>query len=573
MRRAHRPALCLWLCGALLPVAAAAQTESRLVVATPKGGARAKAPAPASQDKGAPKLVVLVVADQFRAENLRRYAPWFSAGGFQRLLGRSAVATGHYGQQNTYTGPGHAMIATGSYGYLSGVTQNKFFNRRTGRSEAMMFDPDASVLGDKQGGPEEETSPRNLIGSTLGDQLRLLRPEAKVVSVALKGRGSILLGGHLGTAYWFSDQSGTMTTSTYYTRELPEWARRWNARKPADATFGKKWERLLPEKEYAAKDDQPTEMDVKGLGRTFPHAVTGKLSAPGPAYYEALTHTAFGLDLQMDFVAAALDGENLGRRGTTDLLGVSVSATDLVGHAFGPDSQEYQDIVLRLDRALATLQTELDKRFRPGEVLLLFTADHGAVSAPEWLAAQKLAAGRIKKATIKAAVNKALADRFGVAGEWVIAAEDPSLYLDEKLVQKAKASQEEAEEVAGRAALSLPGVIGYFTRTQLLRGWLPPTEGARAVSRSYSPLRGGEVVLVTAPFYFWGKYGEKDQGSTHGSFYRYDTDVPVVLSGPWFQPGQHGTIEMVDVAATLAQVLGLTPPAACEGRPVEKMLR
>jgi arylsulfatase A-like enzyme len=349
--------------------------------------------------------------------------------------------------------------------------------------------------------------------------------------------------------------------------------KRWNARKVADASFGKKWERLLPDKDYAQRDDSPYEMDVKGLGRAFPHTVSGKLQAPGPAFYEALTHTAFGLDLEMDFVLAALEGEQLGRRGVTDLLGVSVSATDLVGHAFGPDSQEYQDIVIRLDRALAALQAELDKRFRPGEVLLLFTADHGAVSAPEYLAAQKMSAGRIKKSVIKSTVNKALGDRFGVAGDWVVAAEDPSLYLDDRLLAKAKASQEEAEEVAGRAALGLPGVIGYFTRTQLLRGWLPPTEGARAVARSYFPPRGGEVVLVTAPFYFWGKYGEKDQGSTHGSFYRYDTDVPVVMSGPWFQPGQHGTIEMVDVAATLSRVLGLTPPAACEGRPIEKMLR
>lgn len=574
MKRTHATALCL--CGALLlPAASGAQTESRLVAAAPqKGGGKAKAAAAAAPvDKNAPKLVVLLVADQFRAENLRRYAPYLAPGGFARLVQRGAVATGHYGQQNTYTGPGHAMIATGSYGYLSGVTQNKFWNRRTGRSEAMMFDPDAQVLGDKEGGPEEETSPRNLFGSTLGDQLRLARPDAKVVSVALKGRGSILLGGHLGAAYFFSDQTGTMTTSTYYMKDLPEWAKRWNARKVADGVFGKSWDRLLPEKDYGARDDQPMEMDVKGLGRTFPHVVNGKLKSPGPAFYEALTHTAFGLDLQMDFALAALEGEALGRRGVTDVLGISVSSTDLVGHAFGPDSQEYQDIVLRLDRAVAALQGELDKRFRPGEVLLLFTADHGAVSAPEWLAAQKIAAGRIKKATIKQAVNKALSDRFGVAGEWVLAAEDPSLYIDDKLVQKAKASQEEVEEVAGRAALTLPGVIGYFTRTQLLRGWLPPTEAARAVSRSYSPLRGGEVVLVTAPFYFWGKYGEKDQGSTHGSFYRYDTDVPVIFSGPWFQPGQHGIIEMVDVAATVAHVLGITPPAACEGRPAERMLK
>ncbi|MCS6913952.1 MAG: alkaline phosphatase family protein [Myxococcales bacterium] len=566
----HRTPLphALVLCALLLPAAAFGQTESRIVV---KAGRKAP-PAPAG-DQGAPRLVVLLVADQFRAENLRRYAPWFSSGGFPRLLSRAAVATGHYGQQNTYTGPGHAIIATGSYGYLSGITQNKFFNRRIGRSEAMMFDPEATILGEKEGGPEEETSPRNLVGSTLGDQLRLQQPAAKVIAVALKGRGSILLGGHLGTAYFFSEQTGGMTTSTYYMKTLPDWVQRWNARRLADTYFGKKWERLLPESAYTAQDASPYEMDIRGLGRTFPHPLTGKLSAPGPAFYEVLTHAPAGLELQMDFVLTALDAEQLGRRGTTDLLGISWSATDLVGHAFGPDSQEYQDIVLRLDRVLAQLLQELDRRFRPGEVLLVFTADHGAAPIPEWMAAQKVQAGRITKATIKQTVGKALSERFGIAGDWVVAAEDPSLYLDEKLVQKAKADPAEVEDAAGRAALQIPGIIGYLTRTQLLRGWLPPTEAARAVARSYFPARGGDVVLITAPFYFWGKYGEKEQGSTHGSFYRYDTDVPVILSGPWFVPGHHGTIDMVDLAATLSHVLGLTPPSACEGRPIQRLLK
>jgi hypothetical protein len=561
-----------------LPVPALAQRavtvpEGKIVGGGGAKGGRAPArPRPVDSAPG-PKLVVLLVADQFRAETLRRYEPWLSPGGFKRLLQRGAVAIGHYGQQNTYTGPGHAVIATGSYGYLSGITQNKFYNRRAGRSEAMMFDPDAAVIGDKGGGPEEETSPRNLLGSTLGDELRLRSRDARVISVALKGRGSILLGGRLGTAYFFSDETGMMTSSTYYMKDLPEWVKRWNARKPADAYFGKKWERLLPAQSYPAEDSSPYESDVKGLGRAFPHPLTGKLGAPGPAFYEALTHSPFGLDLQMDFVRAALDGEQLGARGVTDLLGISISATDLIGHAFGPDSQEYQDIVLRLDRAVEGLLTELDRRFRPGELVLVFTADHGAVSIPEAMAAKKFAAARIKKSLIRQTVNKALSERFGVTGEWVIAAEDPSLYLDEKLMQKAKADPAQVEDAAGRAALTLPGILGYFTRTQLQNGWLPPTEAARAVVRSYFPPRGGEVVLVTAPYYFWGKYGEKDQGSTHGSFYRYDTDVPVIFSGPWFLPGDHGVIEMVDVAATLSHLLRLTPPAACEGRPLLKILR
>lgn len=579
MKRSN-PLIALVLGGAAL-CGAVAERASAQVLSVPEaritsgragraGKGQAAQAAPAAQ--GSPKLVVMVVVDQLRADALQRYGGLFGERGFKRLFARAAYATGHYGQQNTYTGPGHAVLSTGSYGYLNGVTQNKFYNRAALRSEAMMFDPAAQVIGDKGNNPEEETSPRNLVSSNLADELRLRSPDSRAVSVALKGRGSLLLGGHLGTAYFFSDESGMMTTSTYYAKELPEWVRAFNQRKLSDSYFGKRWERLFPAERYSGPDDSPYESDTKGLGRTFPHAVTGKLKAPGPAYYEAMTHTPYGMELQLDFVRAALDGERLGQRGVTDFLGVSVSSTDLVGHAYGPESHEYQDTLARLDGALAGLLDELERRFKPGELLFVLSADHGAVPVPESVAARRLPAARIKKATIKKVITDALSARFG-AGEWVVALEDPSVYLNEQLVRGAKVDREVIEEEAGRAALTIPGMMGFLTRTQLLRGQVPPTEAARAVVRSYFPSRGGDLVLVTEPYHFWGKYGEKEQGSTHGSFYRYDTDVPVFFLGPWFMPGEHGVVEMVDVAATVSHVLRQTPPAACEGRPLLHLLR
>jgi hypothetical protein len=353
---------------------------------------------------------------------------------------------------------------------------------------------------------------------------------------------------------------------------LPPWVRKWNERKLADAAFGKKWERLLPVAAYQGPDDSPYEGSPKGLGRVFPHPLTGKLAAPGPDYYDALTQSPIGIDLELDFALAALEEEKLGRRGATDVLAVSFSGTDLVGHAYGPFSHEYQDMLARLDRAVARLLGELDRRFAANDYLVAFTADHGAAPVPEELARQKVLAARIKKASIKAAVNRALSERFG-AGEWVVALEDPSIYLDAALTRKYKADPQLVEEEAGRAALTLPGMLAYYTRTQLQRGQLPPTEAARAVLRSYFLSRGGDVVLLNAPFYFWGKYGEKDEGTTHGSPYRYDTDVPVMLLGAPFVAGEHGVAEMVDVVATLSYALQLTPPAGCEGRPLLRMLR
>lgn len=520
-----------------------------------------------------PKLVLLLVADQFRADNLTRWGHLLSEGGLKRLMREGARATGRYGQQNTYTGPGHALIATGAYGYLNGITQNKFWNRQAGRAESMLYDGNVKILGEKELSLEDDSSPRNLIGSTVFDELRFANKDAKVVSVSLKARGAILLGGHTGNAYWFSDQTGEMTTSTFYMQDLPEWAKRWNAGRLADKLFGKVWDRLLPETAYTNIDASPHEADLKGLGRVFPHPTNAKQQTPNTHYYESVNYTPTGLELQLDFARAAIEGEQLGQRGVLDALAISVSGTDLVGHLFGPYSHEYQDMVLRLDRAVEKLLADLEKKFKPGELIVAFTADHGAAPIPEEAMQKSLLAGRIRKGIVKDTVQKALSQFYSIKGDWVVSLEDPSVYISPKMIGQAKADPAQVEEIAGRAVLEIPGVIGYYTRTQLMRGWMPPTEVSTAVVRSYFPSRGGEIVLVMAPFYFWGKYGEKEQGTSHGSFYRYDTEVPMVFWGAPYTPGEYGVQDQVDFAATLSHSLKLNPPAACVGRPVMPMLK
>lgn len=533
----------------------------------PKPGIKPAAAAPS------PKLVVLLVADQFRADNLIRWGHLLSEGGLKRLMREGARATGRYGQQNTYTGPGHALIATGSYGYMNGITQNKFWNRQAGRAESMLYDGNVKILGEKDLSLEDDSSPRNLVGSTLFDELRFANKDSKVVSVSLKARGAILLGGHTGHAYWFSDQTGEMTTSTFYLQELPEWAKRWNSGRLADKLFGKVWDRLLPESAYTNIDASPHEADLKGLGRVFPHPTNAKQQTPNSSYYESINYTPTGLEVQIDFARAAIEGEQLGQRGVLDALAVSISGTDLAGHLFGPYSHEYQDMVLRLDRAVEKLLTDLEKKFKPGELVIAFTADHGAAPIPEEAMQKNLLAGRVRKGIVKDTVQKALSQFYSIQGEWVAALEDPSVYISPKMIAQAKADPAQVEEVAGRAVLQIPGVIGYYTRTQLMRGWIPPTDISSAVLRSYFPSRGGEIVLVMAPFYFWGKYGEKEQGTSHGSFYRYDTEVPMVFWGQSYNPGEYGVIDQIDFAATLSHSLKINPPAGCAGRPFMPMLK
>jgi predicted AlkP superfamily pyrophosphatase or phosphodiesterase len=514
-----------------------------------------------------PKLVVVVVVDQLRRSDLDRLAPWLT-GGFKRLRDEAAVLDGHYGQQNTYTGPGHALIASGSYGYLNGIFQNKWFNRATNRSEGMLFDPQSKPIGMADADPGDDTSPRNLLGSTVGDELKMATGgAARVVALALKERGALLLGGHLGTAYFFLEKTGEMTSSTYYMQELPQWVSAFNARKIPDKVFGTIWERALPDAAYSAPDDQPWETDGLGLGRTFPHKLDGKEKAPGPKFYEAFTTSPAGIDYTFDFARAAVDGEQLGARGTTDLLAVSVSPPDLIGHAYGNNAQETVDALARTDRALGDFFKFLDGKLGTDGWIAAVTADHGASMPPE--EAKKLGLGgeRTKKARIKAAVTAALDARFG-KGDWVVALEDPSIYLNRKLIEERKLELMLVEEAAGEALLTVPGFVGYVTRSNLLRGFMSPTAAARAIARSYFPTRAGDVVAVQAPFSFWGKYGETDFGGSHGSFYRYDTDVPLFLYGAPFRTGYYGQTEMVHLAATLARVLGVSLPAACEGQPL-----
>ena len=543
------------------------------------GGAPCAAPArPVARPTSAgslvtkrPKLLVVVAIDQFRADYLTRFEPCFGESGFKRLAREGASWTGHYGHYATYTGPGHALLLSGSYPYANGISANKFFNVESQRSEAMVFDDTAQIIGAKKLDPDMDVSPRNFVGTTLGDELGLSTGgQSKTVALATKGRGAILLGGRLGKAFFMNDDTGEMTTSTYYGAALPKWVSDWNKKKLADSYVDKSWDLALAASAYALStpDDARGEGDAKGLGKVFPHRVNGKLSSPGPEYYEAFAQTPFANDYEIAFAKAAVDGEALGARGVTDILAISLSAIDLAGHTFGPFSQELQDLAIRTDRQLGDFLDWVYAKVGQKETMVLVTADHGATPVPEQMSALGFEAGRIKKKVIEGAVEAALTKRFGEVepkGKWVLALEDPHVFLNRGAVAAKKLDPRDVERVAGEAAGSIKGIGGFFTRTQLVGGQLPATALATSIVRSYYVPRGGDVVLWTQPFYFWGKYGEKDTGSTHGTYYRYDAEVPVLLAGPGVRPGRYGVREMVDLAPTLSYLLGVTAPAASEG--------
>jgi hypothetical protein len=522
-----------------------------------------------------PKLVVLFVIDQFRQDFLTRFAAHFGEGGFRRLVNQGANFTSaHYGHATTYTGPGHACIVTGTYGYKNGILANNWYHRGRKQREAMLFDPDSQLL-DGPTTPTDETSPRNLIGTALGDQLLLASGgQSRVIGLSVKERAAIMLAGKMGRAYWASERLGEMTTSTYYGRQLPSWLREFNAKRWVQAAFNKKWERLLPESAYrlCRRDDDPYETEVMGLGRSFPHPINGGLTAPGPEFYAAIAHTPLANDYQFAVARAAIEGERLGQDEYPDLLGISLTAQDLVGHEFGPESPETMDLVVRTDRQLADFLSYLNSRFAPEDLLFVFTSDHGGAPIPEHLVPLGIEAGRMPRASVKELIDRALDARFG-AGDWVLEAEDPSVYLNRELIASRGRAPAEVERVAGEAALEIPGMAAYFTRTSLLAGGTEATPLARQVARSFHPQRSGDLLLVTKPYFFWGKYANQPTGTTHGSPYAYDTHVPLIFLGAGIRPGTHrNPVEIPDLAATVSSLLQINPPSGCEGRVLTEAL-
>ncbi len=528
-----------------------------------------------------PRLLVVLVLDQFPEDIQERYAPWLGSGGFNWLRRSGAHLTdAHYGHATTYTGPGHALILSGAYGHVSGIIGNRWWNRAANRTESMFFDPQARLLGLEASPRDDDTSPRNFAGSNLSDQLRLASGmKSKAFGISNKDRAAIMLAGKLGRAFWFHEGAGGMTSSTYYGQELPGWLTEFNAWKLPDSYFGKRWEKRLPEAAYAIShaDDVPWETDFRGLGRTFPHLLTDKSGKPGPEFYEAFTATPFGTEYQLELARTLIEREELGRDEHPDLLGISLTATDICGHAYGPNSHEMQDLVVRTDEQLAGFFRYLNGRFRPGEVAIALTSDHGVCPVPEYLASLGMDAGRVKRKALGDAIEAALTARYGAPGgdaKWILALEDPGVFLNRAVLSEKRLDSADVQRAAGEAALGIRGIAGYFTRAQFTSGQLPPNQWARMFERSFHPERSGDVLLMTRPHYFWGSYGDRDTGTTHGSPYRYDTHVPIMLMGPGIRPGEYRfRADVADFAPTLAALLRVNPPAGSEGRVLHEIFR
>jgi predicted AlkP superfamily pyrophosphatase or phosphodiesterase len=535
------------------------------------GGAASAAGQTSAPAGARPRLVVAIAVDQLRADYMDRFRPFFGRSGFNLFLQRGArLASARYEHATTSTCPGHAVMLTGSYGAVNGIIANDWYDVVAGREVYCAADTTVRLLGvDLEG-----RSPRNLRNSTVGDLLKIGNGgRSKVVTVSAKDRSAIMMGGHLAdAAYWMEDT--LFVTSTYYRQELPAWAREFNGAGNITSYFGKKWERLLPAAAYemVGPDDVASEEDKAGTGRTFPHPIAGG-PTPGEEFVEAFDLSPFSNDVVADFAMRAVTEEGLGRDTVPDLLGISFSANDRIGHAYGPDSHEVMDVTVRLDRTLARLFAFLDRTVGLANVIMVLTSDHGVAPLPEVFASLHPGASprRFNPAVVETVVEAALRARYGAAPApgWVVYHDQPHLYLNPAAVRAKRVAMQEAERVAQAAILTVPGVHEALTSTELAAA---RAEGVRSAEvLSFYPGRSSNLYYHMQPYIL---VDDEPTGTGHGTPWAYDQQVPVLFYGSRIIPGvRHTPAAVADIAPTLSALLGLTAPGGAQGRVLAEVLR
>jgi len=495
----------------------------------------------------APKLVLAIVIDQFRYDYLLRFRADYHSG-LARLLDDGAVFTdARYIHAATVTAVGHSTFLSGATPSVSGIISNEWFDRESGRTVTSVSDLATKLVG---GTPVATgSSPQRLLVSTVGDELKIHRKDSKVISVSIKDRSAILPGGHMADgAYWFDNDANAWVTSTYYRDTLPGWVQQLNKEQPTSRYLGAKW---LP---FDAKDHS---------GKPFCTMVAGT----DERFCGSIEATPWGNEMIEEFAERALAEENLGHHATTDLLAVSFSSNDYVGHAVGPDDPAVRDISIRTDRLLGKLFDEVDRRVGKGNTLVILTADHGVAPVPEINEARKMPGGRLSAAAVSQKINDALVARFG-PGKWLLANAGEMIYLNLDLVHAQKLNEAEVERTAADAALQQKHIARVYTRDQLQSGAVQQDEISRAFSLGFYGSRSGDIYILQEPYYLFGT-----TGTSHGTPYGYDNHVPVIFLGPGIKRGQYSRrVAVNDIAPTLAAILEIEPPSGSAGRILTEIL-
>ena len=522
-----------------------------------------------------PKLVVGVVVDQMRADYIYRFWDNFGEGGFKRLALKGAfLRDAHFDYIPTETGPGHASVYTGTTPARHGIVANDMYVRATGRTRycAAGTDTTRAVGLDTLVG---KRSPVNLLATTICDELeRRFEGRSRTIAVAFKDRGAILPVGRTGdAAYWFGGGTdGAFGTSTWYQRELPMWVQRFNGERLASAYLGRTWDLLLPREKYhaALPDDNSFEAPLPGAASaTLPLDLKALHKASGST--GVIAFTPWGNTLTTDFALAAIDGEQLGADSITDLLAISYSPPDILGHRMGPRALEIEDMYLRLDQDIARLLEELDKRVGQGHYTVFLTADHAAPDVPAFIDSLQGSAGYINMKDLERGLSESLTKQFG-PGRWVRTIINEQVFLNDSLIAAKKQDREKLQRAVADHLLREPLIAEALTAMDLAR-FAYPDGARRLLQRGFMPQRSGDVLFTYRPEHFEPYLTPPTRGTTHGSGWNYDTHVPVLFFGQGIRPGNIlRRASITDIAPTVCAIVGMALPDACSGTVVTEAL-
>ena len=501
-----------------------------------------------SQEK--PKLVVGIVVDQMRYDYIYRFWNEFGEDGFKKLINEGHFFRNcQFGYVPTYTGPGHASIFTGTTPAVHGIIANDWYDKSSGDYIYCAGDGDMhTVCNCEQKNVDVQSadgkmSPHHMLTTTFADELKLFNEHSKVFGISLKDRGAILPAGHTANAAYWLSSDGKWITSSYYMESLPDYVQEINDRNDVQNYLKGEWK-------------------VKG---EFNHNLDALLEQSGGS---AIKKTPFGNSILKDLALTILKKEKLGQGKNTDVLTVSFSSTDYIGHQHGPHAPEIKDTYLRLDKDIAKILKAIDAKVGSENTVVFITADHGVVSEPHELLERNIPAGYFDGSVMKTELQTHLVSVYG-AGNWINNYSNNHLFLNHDLIEEQKINLQEIQRKCAQFFLEYEWVKNTYTATQLHENEYSNSFHS-LVQRGFNQKRSGDVI-VSLQTGWLSSYWEKG-GTTHGSSYSYDTHVPLIFWGGEIPQGQTDRkVNIRDIAPTISTLLGISYPNGCTGNPLPEV--
>lgn len=527
-------------------------------------------------DAGKPKLVVGIVIDQMRYDYIYTYWDKLSANGFKKLVtkGYNCKNT-NYNYVPTYTGPGHASIYTGTTPAIHGIIANDWYDRSLKEEIYCSSDSTRTSIGTVS--EAGKMSPHHLLTTTIGDEMKInTNGKSKVVGIALKDRGAIMPAGHNANgAYWLDDSTGKWVSSSFYMNELPIWVKNYNDKNRTKELLSKKWETILPIQQYteSLEDDSKYERAFRGeKSPVFPHDLPAIYDSIPKGKFGLIKATPFGNTITMEMAIEAIKGESLGKDEYTDILCVSFSSPDYIGHQFGPKSIEQEDDYIRLDQDLSTFITFLEKELGKDNFVLFLTADHAAVDVPSFLIDQKIEAGYVSLSKIGKNLDSLLKLKYQITAkedQLISMVTNQQVYLNHELIERNKLDKEEMIEWLADEFMKIEGVAQTYTSENLSENEYVDLVPAMIQNGFYAN-RSGDLIINLEPG--WVEFYKT--GTTHGSPYSYDSHVPLLWYGKKIPVGYTSEfIPITHIAPTICLMLDIPFTSGNSGQPIDALLK